>query len=91
MIFCLSCKKHTNDINLIGKLTSNYKPCISAKCNICKKMKSKFVSVYQITGNGFLSNIFKNITVLNTIFKDNNSRLHFLYNEDVLNIFFLIF
>ena len=68
MIFCLSCKKHRNDINPIGKLTSNNKPYISAKCNICKKLKSKLVSVNQIKGNGFLSNIFKNIPVLNTIF-----------------------
>ena len=68
MIFCLSCKKHTNDINSIGKLTKNNTAYISAKCNICKKMKSKFVSVKEIQGNGFLSNIFKNIPVLNTIF-----------------------
>ena len=68
MIFCLSCKKHTNDINVIGKLTKNDKPYISAKCNICKKMKSKFVSIHDIKGSGFLSNIFKNIPVLNTIF-----------------------
>ena len=68
MIFCLSCKKHTNDINAVGKLTKNDKPYISAKCNICKKMKSKFVSVKDIKGSGFLSNIFKNIPVLNIIF-----------------------
>ena len=68
MIFCLSCKKHTKDDSVIGKLTKNNKPYISAKCNICKKMKSKFVSVKKIQGNGFLSNIFKNIPVLNTIF-----------------------
>ena len=68
MIFCLSCKKHTNDINPVGKLASNNKAYISAKCNICKKMKSKFVSVKEIQGDGFLSNIFKNIPVLNTIF-----------------------
>ena len=37
MIFCLSCKKRTNDINPIGKLRKNNKPYISAKCNICKK------------------------------------------------------
>ena len=66
MIFCLSFKKHTKDDNVIGKLTKNNKPYISAKCNICKK--SKFVSVKDIKGNGFLSNIFKNIPVLNTIF-----------------------
>ena len=68
MIFCLSCKKHTNDINSIGKLTKNNRAYISAKCNVCKKMESKFVSVNQIKGDGFLSNIFKNIPVLNTIF-----------------------
>ena len=68
MIFCLSCRKNTSDINPIGKLTKNNRPYISAKCNVCKKMKSKFVSVNQIKGNGFLSNIFKNIPVLNTIF-----------------------
>ena len=68
MIFCLSCRKNTNDINPIGKLTKNNRPYNTAKCNICKKMKSKFVSVNQIRGNGFLSNIFKNIPVLNTIF-----------------------
>ena len=78
MIFCLSCKKNTNDINPIGKLTKHNKPYISAKCNICKKMKSKFVSVKGIQGNGFLSSIFRNIPVLNSIFKDNNNRLHFL-------------
>ena len=68
MVFCLSCKKHTKDDNVIGKLIRNNKPYISAKCNICKKLKSKFVSVKKIHGNGFLSNIFKNIPVLNTIF-----------------------
>ena len=68
MIFCLSCKKNTNDINPIGKLTKNNRPYITAKCDICKKMKSKFVAVKDIKGNGFLSNIFKNIPVLNTIF-----------------------
>ena len=68
MIFCLSCKKYAKDDNPIGKLTSNNKPYISAKCNICKKLKSKFVSIKEIQGDGFLTNIFKNIPVLNTIF-----------------------
>ena len=31
-------------------------------------MKSIFVSIKEIKGDGFLSNIFKNIPVLNTIF-----------------------
>ena len=68
MIFCLSCKKHTNDINPIGKLSKNNRLYVLSKCNICKKMKSKFVSVKEVKGDGFLSNIFKNIPVLNTIF-----------------------
>ena len=45
MIFCLSCKKHTDDINPIGKLTKNNRPYISAKCNICKKMKNLFLLI----------------------------------------------
>ena len=68
MIFCLSCKKHKNDIKPVGKLTKNSKPYISAKCNICKKSISKFVSVKEIKGDGFLSSIFKNVPLLNTIF-----------------------
>ena len=68
MMFCLSCKKYTKDDNIIGKLTSNDRPYISAKCNICKKSKSKFVSVKEFKGNGFLSNILKNIPAFNTIF-----------------------
>ena len=68
MIFCLSCKKHTKDDNIIGKLTKNNKPYIYAKCNICKKLKSKFISVKEIQGDGFLSIMFKNIPVLNSIF-----------------------
>ena len=58
MIYCLACKKHTNDINAVGKLTKNNRPYISSKCDICKKSKAKFVSVNQIKGDGFLSNIF---------------------------------
>ena len=68
MIFCLSCKKHTKDDTVIGKLTRNNRPYISAKCNVCKKTKSEFVSVKEIQGSGFLSSIFQNIPVLNTIF-----------------------
>ena len=68
MVFCLSCKKHTKDVNVAGKLTKNNKPYISAKCDICKKSKSKFVSAKEIKGDGFLSNLFKNIPVLNSIF-----------------------
>ena len=40
MIFCLSCRKNTSDINPIGKLTSNNRPYITAKCDVCKKSKA---------------------------------------------------
>ena len=68
MIFCLSCKKRTKDIDPVGKLSKNNRPYVLSKCNICKIMKSKFVSVKEIKGDGFLSNIVKNIPVLNSIF-----------------------
>ena len=79
MIFCLSCRKNTNDINPVGKLTKNNRPYISAKCNICKKSKSKFVSVKDIKGNGFLSNIFK---IYSSI------KYHFL---KIINIIFIFY
>ena len=78
MIFSLSCKKHTKDIDPVGKLSKNNKAYVLSKCNICKRMTSKFVYVKEIKGDRFLSNIFKNIPVLNTIFKDNNNHLYFL-------------
>ena len=68
MIYCLSCKKPTKDVNVKPKVTKNNKPYISANCDICKRLKSKFVSITQIKGNGFLSNLFKSIPILNRIF-----------------------
>ena len=59
MIFCLCCKKNTEDINLIGKLSKNNRPYVLSKCNICKKMKSKFVSVKEIKGDGFYQTYLK--------------------------------
>ena len=67
MIYCLSCKKST-DVNIKAKVTKNKKPYIIANCSICKRLKSKFVSSNQIKSNGFLSNLFKSIPILNRIF-----------------------
>ena len=68
MIYCLSCKKSTEDVNIKAKVAKNKKPYIIANCSICKRLKSKFVSINQIKGNGFLSNLFKSIPILNRIF-----------------------
>ena len=68
MIYCLSCKKRTPDNNLIAKITKNKKSYVQSKCSVCKKFKSQFVSIKQIQGNGVLSNLFKNIPILNKIF-----------------------
>ena len=64
-IFCLSCKKKTESKNIKGK---NNKPYIIGNCDICDKLKSKFISINLIKGNGILGNLFKNIPILNTIF-----------------------
>ena len=37
MVFCLSCKKYTKDVNPIGKSMKNNRPYMSSKCGICKK------------------------------------------------------
>ena len=49
MIYCLSCKKSTKDVNIKPKVTKNKRPYITANCSVCKRLKSKFVSVNQIT------------------------------------------
>ena len=68
MIYCLSSKKSTEDVNTKAKFTKNKKPYITANCSICKRLKSKFASVNQIHGDGFLSNLFRSIPILNRIF-----------------------
>ena len=67
-IYCLSCKKNTKSKNIKGKITKNNKPYLIANCINCDKLKSKFLSIKQIKGDGFFSNLFKNIPILNTIF-----------------------
>ena len=39
MIYCLSCKKPTKDINVKPKVTKNKRPYITANCDICKRLK----------------------------------------------------
>ena len=68
MIYCLSCKKPTKDVNIKAKVTKNKKPYITANCSICERLKSKFVSFNEIKGNGFLSNLFRSIPIQNRIF-----------------------
>ena len=68
MIHCLFCKKLTKDINVKPKVTKNKRPYITANCSVCKRLKSKFVSLNEIEGNGFLSNLFRSIPILNRIF-----------------------
>ena len=68
MIYCPSCKKPTEDLNIKPKVTKNKRPYITANCSICKRLKSKFVFINDIKGNRFLSNLFKSIPILNRIF-----------------------
>ena len=67
-IFCLSCKKNTESKNIKAKITKNHKPYLIGNCINCDKLKSKFISIKEIEGNGILGNLFKNIPILNTIF-----------------------
>ena len=68
MIYCLSCKRRTPDENLTAKITKNNRPYVQSNCSVCRKLKSQFVSIKQINGNGVLSQLFKNIPILNKIF-----------------------
>ena len=63
--YCLKCKKPTKDLNSKGFITTNNKYIVKSICNICKSKKSKFVSKQQ--ANGFLSQLFSKIPILNKI------------------------
>ena len=63
--YCLKCKKPTKDLNLKGFITKNKKYIVKSICNICKSKKSKFVSKKQ--ADGFLSDLFSKIPILNKI------------------------
>ena len=58
----------TPDNNLKPKVPKNKRPYMTANCSICKKLKFQFVSISKIHGDGVLSQLFKNIPILNKIF-----------------------
>ena len=51
MIYCLSCKRKTPNNNLSAKISKNKKPYVLAKCSVCGKNKSKFLSIKEIQAN----------------------------------------
>ena len=63
--YCLKCRKSTKDINSKGFITKNKKYLLKSICNICKGKKSAFISKQE--ANGFLSNLFSKIPILNEI------------------------
>ena len=63
--YCLKCKRQTKDSNSKGFITKNKKYIVKSICNICKSKKSKFVSKQQ--ADGFLSDLFSKIPILNKI------------------------
>ena len=63
--YCLKCKKQTKDLNSKGFITKNKKYVVKSTCNICKSKKSKFVS--KQNAEGFLSDLFSKIPILNKI------------------------
>ena len=65
MTYCLKCKRPTIDLNSKGFITKNKKYIVKSICNICKSKKSKFVSKQQ--ADGFLSDLFSKIPILNKI------------------------
>ena len=63
--YCLKCKRQTKDLNSKGFITKNKKYIVKSICAVCKSKKSKFVS--KQNAEGFLSNLFSKIPILNKI------------------------
>ena len=63
--YCLKCERKTKNINSKGFVTKNKKYLVKSLCDICKSKKTKSVSKQQ--AEGFLSNLFSKIPILNKI------------------------
>ena len=63
--YCLKCKKQTKNLNSKGFDTKNRKYLVKSTCNVCKSKKSNFFSKQE--AQGFLSNLFSKIPILNKI------------------------
>ena len=61
----LKCKKQTKDLNSKGFVAKNRKYLVKSICNLCKSKKSKFIGKQHV--EGFLSNLFSKIPILNKI------------------------
>ena len=59
--YCLKCKRKTKNINSKGFVTKKY--LVKSICDVCRSKKSKFVSKQE--AQGFLSNLFSKIPILN--------------------------
>ena len=44
MIYCVRCKRKTDTINIVEKISKNNKPYISGLCSDCNGKKSQFIS-----------------------------------------------
>ena len=65
--YCVKCRKQSKNLNVKAFMTKNNRYMLKSICDICKGKKSKFISKREIVGNGFLSNLFKSIPILNKI------------------------
>ena len=63
--YCLQFKKQTKNLNSKRFVTKNKKYLVKSSCDICRSEKSKFVSKQE--AQGFLSQIFSKIPILNKI------------------------
>ena len=57
-IYCVKCRKKTEDGPLEAHVTKNGKPMVKSKCQVCGTMTHKFVSSKEIQG-GSLGTMFK--------------------------------
>ena len=52
-------QEKTPNNNLTAKIMKNKKPYVQSNCPICKKLKSQFVSISKIHGDGVLGQLSK--------------------------------
>ena len=59
-IYCVKCRKHTQDGPLQAHVSKNGKPMLKSECQVCGVMKHKFVSKKETQG-GSLATLFRGL------------------------------
>ena len=60
-MYCLKCKRNTEDVDVHERLTRNNRRLLVAKCSVCQKSKSRFIKGPGVKGSGVFNDLLSKI------------------------------